>query len=142
LAPRIVHAHATRGIDDGSCSVRPPSESEETRARWDIVPHRVHGAAARRFSATALREQFVLQGEIDAANAPDIGRDLLAFVEEMGEPPIELDCRGLQFIDSSGLRMLIGVQETCGRRLTLVGLPRASRRIFTLTALDLVFELR
>jgi anti-anti-sigma factor len=87
----------------------------------------------------------VLPGEIDAANAADVGLDLLAFADEArehDEREVVLDCHALTFIDSSGLRMLIDVQERCGRKLALVGLRASSRRIFDLTALDLVFELR
>jgi anti-anti-sigma factor len=84
----------------------------------------------------------MLQGDIDASNAAEVGRDLLAFIDKAEKRDVELDCRGLTFIDSSGLRMLVGVQETCGRKLALVGLKESSRRIFDLTALDQVFELR
>jgi anti-anti-sigma factor len=125
------------------------ASTSEVRQTWSepvtsagTVQRRPSGAVVRRFPATALSEQFVLQGEIDAANAPDIGRDLLAFVDGIDDAHVELDCRGLRFIDSSGLRMLIGVQETGGLPLALIGLPASTRRIFTLTALDQVFELR
>jgi anti-sigma B factor antagonist len=54
-----------------------------------------------------------------------------------------LDLSGLDYIDSSGLGMLISIHKRClqqGGRMTISGLRGMVEELFTLTRLDLVFN--
>lgn len=72
------------------------------------------------------------EGELDMASAPELERLL---TEQRG--PVLLDLRSVRFIDSSGLRILVGAEERSrrdGLDLRLASGP-ATRRILELTGL-------
>jgi anti-sigma B factor antagonist len=82
---------------------------------------------------------FTLAGDIDAASAPELHRELLAYLAHAnGEAVIE--CSGVEFIDSHGLRMLVQVQTDGGRRLVLRDVPPFVHRLFEITGLTDVFK--
>jgi anti-sigma B factor antagonist len=94
------------------------------------------------FDLETSREQehvrLSLFGELDIAAAPRVDG---ALDEVEGERPsrIVLDLRGLTFLDSTGLRALIGADARAreeGRRLTLIQGPDAVQRVFSITGLD------
>lgn len=75
-----------------------------------------------------------LSGELDLASAPQLERALAR--AKHGRPAtLVLDLRDLSFLDSCGLRELLGTQRACeeaGCSLTLIaGAP--ARRLFELT---------
>lgn len=85
---------------------------------------------------------FVLSGEIDLANAEQIGEELHVHVAGLDDTAdVLIDCTGLMFIDSSGLAMLMATVERTGKHLVLKGVSDACRRPFELTGLDQVFEI-
>jgi len=55
----------------------------------------------------------VVRGEIDMATAPQV-RDVLNQLVDAGAARIVLDCRGLDFLDSSGIGVLIAVSKRLG----------------------------
>jgi anti-anti-sigma factor len=62
-----------------------------------------------------------LAGEIDLANAGEVAARLDALVAST-TGDVRVDCAGLEFIDSSGLEVLLGIHEeleASGRRLVL-----------------------
>jgi anti-anti-sigma factor len=84
---------------------------------------------------------LALAGELDLASAPD----LEAAVREREETAetILLDLRGLSFMDSSGLRVILGADARArsrGARLALVPGPPGVQRVFQLTLLDARLE--
>ena len=63
---------------------------------------------------TAVDDGFVLAGEVDAHTAPELERALTARIADAGSA--RLDTSGVTFMDSSGLRVLIGAtNESRGR---------------------------
>jgi anti-anti-sigma factor len=86
-------------------------------------------------------QRFRLEGEIDAANAPQLQRPLLAYAERC-EGEVLIDCAALDFIDSSGLRVLVDVARRNDRTLVLTDLAPHCRRVFEVAGLDSIFELR
>jgi anti-sigma B factor antagonist len=73
-------------------------------------------------------------GEVDIATAPDLERTLLA-AEARGRVVV-LDLRELDFIDSSGVHVIITAHHRArqrGCRLALVRGPECVDRVFTLT---------
>jgi anti-sigma B factor antagonist len=83
-------------------------------------------------------------GEIDVATAPRLRKEAIAIVAE-GHHRIVLDLEAVDFLDSTGLGVLIGVLRrisTVGGELRLVCSTPRILDLFTLTGLDRVFDLR
>jgi anti-sigma B factor antagonist len=79
-----------------------------------------------------------LSGELDISSAPRLQDDLARV--EAGEPAtIVLDLSGLDFMDSTGLRLLIGADSRAreaGRRLVLIQGNEMVQRVLRVTRLD------
>lgn len=86
-----------------------------------------------------------LRGEIDAFTAPSLRDDLHKLVDERGAETVVIDLSAVTFLDSSALGALVGVlrrlRERDGR-LLIVPPDNAAARIFELTGLDAVLDLR
>ena len=79
-----------------------------------------------------------LFGELDIAAAPRLDTEL-AEVEAEGPDRIVLDLRGLTFLDSTGLRSLLGADaraRAADWALTLIKGPDVVQRVFAITGLD------
>jgi anti-anti-sigma factor len=82
--------------------------------------------------------RLVLRGELDIASAPQVEEEL-ARLETAAPPVLVLDLRGLEFMDSTGLRTVVAADARAreqDRRLVVVRGPDAVHRIFTVTRLD------
>jgi anti-sigma B factor antagonist len=79
----------------------------------------------------------VVRGEIDMATAPQL-RDTLLGLVDRGVTRISLDCRGLDFLDSSGIGVLIAVRKRLGDdgTLTLEGPQAHVRKVLELTGVS------
>jgi anti-sigma B factor antagonist len=114
-------------------------------------------AAARRDSADARRlvmtpfEMHIdelgdaatlkLEGELDVATAPDLRDQVVRLVSE-GRTHLVFDCAGLEFIDSTGLGVLIGARARClaaNGSVALAGTRPAMRRLLAVTGVDGLF---
>jgi anti-anti-sigma factor len=84
-----------------------------------------------------------LTGELDISSAPVLEEALGRI--EAGQPSLLLvDLRGLEFMDSTGLRTLVSANQrarTQERRLAIVRGPEQVDRIFSVTRLDERFEI-
>lgn len=82
--------------------------------------------------------RVVLTGELDISSAAKVEEELSRL--EVDRPDlILLDLRGLEFMDSSGLRTIVSADSRAreeGRRLAIVRGPAAVQRIFDVTRLD------
>jgi anti-anti-sigma factor len=81
-----------------------------------------------------------LSGDIDYAVCPKLRREL---DRRSAQPPdqIVVDLAGVTFMDCSGLRPLLEVQERIGDRLRLENLPRQVSRLLQLTGLRATFSI-
>jgi anti-sigma B factor antagonist len=82
--------------------------------------------------------RIVLTGELDISTAPRV-EDELRRVEEDRPAVILLDLRELEFMDSTGLRVIVSADGRAreeSRSLRLVRGPEAVQRIFRVTRLD------
>jgi anti-sigma B factor antagonist len=102
---------------------------------------------ARKLGSLALRserdgETHVLEliGELDLDGAPRLEEELLR-VEGSDAAAIIIDLGALEFIDSTGIRLLLMAADRCNEsgRLTLLKGPRQVHRVFEIT--DLVERL-
>lgn len=82
--------------------------------------------------------RVALVGELDISSAGQVEQEI-ARAEAGASPLIVLDLRKLDFMDSTGLRVILGADSRArenGRRLAIVRGPEAVQRIFTITRLD------
>jgi anti-anti-sigma factor len=103
------------------------------------------GAAALEISVDGgdQRALLRLEGELDLASAGRL-EDALRAAEANGPECLVVDLRGLSFIDSSGLRLLLMAGERArkdDRRLVVVRGPSEVDRIFEITGADQQLEL-
>lgn len=85
-----------------------------------------------------------LAGELDVAAAPEMRDQIVRLVSE-GRNHIVFDCAGLEFIDSTGLGVLIGARARClaaNGAVTLTGVKPALQRLLTVTGIDGLFPRR
>ena len=92
--------------------------------------------------ATADGQAVVVRGEIDMATAPML-RDKLNQLVDAGATRIVLDCRGLDFLDSSGIGVLIAVRKRLGDdgALTLESPQAHVRKVLDLTGVSAHMEI-
>ncbi len=79
-----------------------------------------------------------LRGELDLSTVGQVEEEL-GRMEDANAAVIALDLRGLTFLDSTGLRVLVTADERArerGRRLLVVRGPDPVHRVFTITKLD------
>jgi anti-anti-sigma factor len=89
------------------------------------------------------RIRLALRGELDISSAPVL-EEALGRLEEAPPPLLLIDLRGLEFMDSTGLRTVVSADQRAreqGRRLCVVRGPEPVDRIFTVTRLDERLEL-
>ena len=86
----------------------------------------------------------VPEGELDLSTVDQLAREVLE-LREVGFEEVVLDLRRLDFIDSSGLELLLALREDAQREghvLRLVPARREVQRIFELTATRCSFDWR
>ena len=79
-----------------------------------------------------------LTGELDIASAPKLEEEVRR-LESQGRTLIVLDLRGLEFMDSSGLRALVAADSRArerGARLVIVRGDERIQRVLRITRLD------
>jgi anti-anti-sigma factor len=83
-------------------------------------------------------------GEIDPGTAGELTEAALTAMREIS-PSMVLDLSGVTFMDSSGLKVLLAVNQRAqlaGGRLVLAGATRSVQRVVSITGLDETFEVR
>ncbi len=92
------------------------------------------------------RERWVVlavAGEIDVATAPLLRERLTALMDE-GQQRIVVDLQGVDFIDSTGLSVLLGILKRMRAQeghLVLVCSQARVLKVFEITGLDQVFAM-
>ncbi len=101
-------------------------------------------AADLRCIADAAR--LAIFGEVDAATAPLLEAAIVEALPSIdGEAELVVDCRGLEFIDSSGLNVFVANARRLSERnarLVLESPPASARRLFEISGLDHVVTIR
>jgi anti-sigma B factor antagonist len=80
---------------------------------------------------------IIVRGEVDMATAPQL-RDALNQVIDSGSQRIVLDCRALEFLDSSGIGVLVAARNRLGDDGEIVlDSPQAHvRKVLEITGVD------
>jgi anti-anti-sigma factor len=77
-----------------------------------------------------VEQRFHLVGNADVLAAPRITEELDKVVRAC-DSELVIDCTGLEFIDSSGIGVLVRARDdldASGRRLRIVNMPQTGRR--------------
>lgn len=83
-----------------------------------------------------------LDGSMYVEDSAIIREQLIGLLDE-GLVNLTVDLSGLDYVDSSGLGVLISIHKRClqkGGRMTVTGLKGMVEELFKLTRLDLVFN--
>ena len=83
-----------------------------------------------------------LEGEMDTAAAAGV-EEVLKPLYETGGKDVIIDCKGLEYIASSGLRILLGILKGAkagGSRVSLRDVNEDIKNVFKLTGFINIFE--
>jgi anti-sigma B factor antagonist len=87
--------------------------------------------------------ELVIHGELDLASVPELQGELDSLAALEPEEVI-LDLRGVTFLDSSGVRLLLSARQAAaaqGYRLMLRNIPAQTMRILDMTGATRYFEI-
>lgn len=82
--------------------------------------------------------RIALTGDLDLSTAKR-AEEAITEAERSSPPLLLLDLRGLNFMDSTGLRVVVSADKRAkreGRRTVIVQGPQPVRRVFEITRLD------
>jgi anti-sigma B factor antagonist len=85
------------------------------------------------------RARVALRGELDLATVGEAEAALAEIERESGATTLVIDLRGLRFMDSTGVHLVVGADARArgrGGRLLIVRGPEAVDRVFRLALLD------
>lgn len=107
----------------------------------------VEGAGAVFFQTRVKEERGIpvveLEGEVDLSTSPQFKETVYRLIDS-GRRDIVLDLDGLDFMDSTGLGVLVAVLKRTsmeGGRIRLVCSKRSIMKVFNITGLDKVFAI-
>ena len=86
----------------------------------------------------------ILNGRLDSAIANQLEKDMQPLMDS-ADKDIVLDCTGLEYISSSGLRLFLALRKEVGKKggtLALSHINDDIRSVFTITGFINLFEFR
>jgi anti-sigma B factor antagonist len=86
----------------------------------------------------------VLSGYIDTATSEQVGQEMEPLLKQANRA-IEIDCSQLEYISSSGLRLLLSLRKQVaadGGSLVIRNINDEIRKVFTLTGFFKLFDIR
>lgn len=98
---------------------------------------------------TTIQEQdgnmvAYLEGSLDTSTAPETEKAMLPLYECEGKDVI-IDCTGLTYISSAGLRIFLNVLknvEEKGGQVYITNINDAVRNVFTITGFNNIFQFK
>ncbi|MDA0325451.1 MAG: STAS domain-containing protein [Verrucomicrobia bacterium] len=105
----------------------------------DIWPMSVQIHTAKESNGTVVQ----LQGKVDATSAPSVEQALVGVIDQ-GEKRLVLDCAGLDFISSAGLRsLLLAVKKmkAAGGAISLAALQPNVKEVFDISGFSALFTI-
>lgn len=96
------------------------------------------------FASTTTRDRgwvvLSVTGDCDLASAPILRRELLGASE--GAERLVVDLRGVSFLDSVGLGLLVGAARRVGELVLVAGPDDPARRVLETSRVDQILEVR
>jgi anti-sigma B factor antagonist len=92
---------------------------------------------------TGTTARVELRGDVDMATAPELRRTLEELIDG-GATEVVLDCRNLEFLDSSGIGALVAARTRVGAEgVIALEAPRANvRKVLEVTGVDQDLSIR
>jgi anti-sigma B factor antagonist len=135
----VLVARRTWPVADAIGHLQP--EAPMTALPIDIDPTRIDVHAATSSAGSTV----VVSGEVDSATAPGLRNCLVEVIGRPGTAPVEVDLRGVTFLDSAGLSALATAHRAAaaaGRVLRMrCGTARAVVRPLQITGLWTLFTI-
>ncbi|MBR5091636.1 MAG: phosphotransferase [Ruminiclostridium sp.] len=85
---------------------------------------------------------FFLEGRIDTANAAQTEKDIFDTIDANAGMEISFDANDLEYISSAGLRVLLKVAKTTGKKVRVTNVSRAVYEIFETTGFTELLDVR
>jgi len=88
--------------------------------------------------------EISLDGELDHHAAVVAIREVLALIDENGPGRLRLDLKGVSFMDSSGLALILNANKrvaSYGGALIVVNVPKQARRVLASAGIDKVVNI-
>jgi len=85
-----------------------------------------------------------LEGRLDTAAAEQTAQELAPLNDCMGHD-IVIDCSGLEYISSSGLRILLNIRKNAGAKgskVTIMHINNEIRKVFQMTGFIALFNIQ
>ena len=85
-----------------------------------------------------------LEGRLDTVAAEQSGKDL-APLNNNTSHDIVIDCTLLDYISSSGLRILLGIRKSAaaaGKSITILNISPEIEKVFSMTGFDTLFDIQ
>jgi anti-anti-sigma factor len=83
-----------------------------------------------------------LAGEVDISIVPALRASLREQAERIPGHRVVFDCSAVTFIDSSGVAMMLDIEQATGKRVQLANLTPTCRRVFEVTGLsDRIYDI-
>ena len=120
----------------------------ESCAYWKItvlqdVPTKTEEYRSGDVSVSAMLKgdflSLIFNGRIDTLSAPDVLRAFESIQEGRKIRKIEIECDGLEYISSAGLRVLLIMHKSTDEGVTLTGVRDNVREILEQTGFDSLF---
>lgn len=83
-----------------------------------------------------------IEGRLDTASSTQFSKDMQPLLDNAGKHII-LDCAGLEFISSSGLRLLLSLRKAsiaANGKVTITNVQEAVKQVFVLTGFYSLFD--
>lgn len=83
-----------------------------------------------------------IEGRLDTASSTQFSKDMQPLLDNAGKHII-LDCAGLGFISSSGLRLLLSLRKAsiaANGKVTITNVQEAVKQVFVLTGFYSLFD--
>lgn len=95
------------------------------------------------FSEKDGKYVVTLEGRLDTASAEKTEKELSVLKDCIGHDII-IDCEKLEYISSSGLRILLAIKKNAiavGSKVNIVNLNKEITKVFKMTGFDTIFNI-
>jgi anti-anti-sigma factor len=95
-------------------------------------------------SQSGSKTVLALKGRLDTVTAPQLQSVLLPIFDESPQAEVELDFKGLEYVSSAGLRVLLLGEKTAkgkGGVMSLSGVGEEVREVFEMTGFSDILKI-
>lgn len=93
------------------------------------------------FSENGNELEVTFAGRLDTASSEDINAKVTEMASSIANKNVTIDCTNLEYISSSGIRLLLFIRKAAGGKTTLKGVRPEIMQILKVTKLDAMFTI-